>query len=102
MGAQGASAIGLAGNEAGRLITAAVIGFTVSELTGGKFANGAASASFAAALSTDWDGKATVGDTAKSDVEENRKALQSELDQLAESGIVSRSHFFVTADDAAK
>ncbi len=45
LGAQGASAIGLAGSDVGKFISAAVIGGTISELTGGKFANGAASAS---------------------------------------------------------
>ncbi len=46
LGAQGASAIGLAGSDVGPFISAAVIGGTISELTGGKFANGAASAAF--------------------------------------------------------
>ena len=87
LGAQGASAIGLAGNEAGRLITAAVIGGTVSELTGGKFANGAASAAFAAVVSQVGLSNSTGNETRANEVDdwtvEDEAWLQETMAQTA-------------------
>lgn len=91
-----------------RIIGSAVVGGTLSKITGGKFANGALTAAFAAALRADWgDSKASVGHTVGSGndentIDENRKALQSDLDKLAANGTLSRKHSFNTADDAAK
>ncbi|TVL01868.1 hypothetical protein AYI82_21730 [Shewanella algae] len=95
-------------NAPTQIIVSAVVGGTISKLTGGKFANGAYTAAFAAALRADWgDSKASVGHTVGSvadekTIEENRKALQSDLDKLAANGTLSRKHSFNTADDAAK
>ena len=46
-----------------RIIGSAIVGGTISKLTGGKFANGAATAAFAAALRADWgaDADASAG-----------------------------------------
>ena len=86
-----------------RIIGSAVVGGTLSKITGGKFANGALTAAFAAALRADWKGEtANVGATEQSNTEENRKALQTELDQLAKDGTLSTKHAFDAADDAAK
>lgn len=87
----------------GRVIGSAVVGGTVSKLTGGKFANGAITAAFAAALRADWKGgNAIAGSPTEAEVEANREALQTELDKLAKNGTLSRKHSFDTADDAAK
>jgi hypothetical protein len=87
LGAQGASAIGLAGNEVGRLVAAAVIGGTVSELTGGKFANGAASAAFAAVISQVGLSKSTGNETRANEVDnwttEDEAWLQETMAQTA-------------------
>ncbi|WP_028768305.1 hypothetical protein [Shewanella fidelis] len=87
LGVQGASAIGLAGNEAGRFITAAVIGGTVSEITGGKFANGAASAAFATVVSQVGLSKFGGNDTRTNEVDnwttEDEAWLQETMAQTA-------------------
>ncbi|WP_028768309.1 hypothetical protein [Shewanella fidelis] len=87
LGVQGASAIGLAGNEAGGFITAAVIGGTVSEITGGKFANGAASAAFATVVSQVGLSKFGGNDTRTNEVDnwttEDEAWLQETMAQTA-------------------
>ncbi len=53
-----------------KVVTAALVAGTISKITGGKFANGAASAAFFAAVSTDWGGDKGFGlFTSNSDLE---------------------------------
>ncbi len=95
---------GLTWANAGRTLARVVVGGTLSEVTGGKFANGGATAAFAAVVSATAsadqnDGTVSAGEG--SDTEANRKAFQKELDALRTDGTLSSTRTFESADAAA-
>ena len=89
----------------GRALVSAVTAGTVSEITGGKFANGALTAAFAYTLSSAVH--RVLGSTMVSAgpgdgvVEPDPDAFQAELDKLVKRGILNGERTFSSVDDAA-
>ncbi len=83
------------GNAYMNVVVSAVIGGTVSKLTGGKFANGAQTWAFSAAMAQDWGsrnkdgyntGPVELSDAERDDIDTYLMVLEDELDVLNKSG----------------
>ena len=88
----------------GRALVSAVTAGTVSEITGGKFANAAFSAAFVALVSSAVQRAASARVSAGAAAEASaadREALQAELDSLVKQGVLSRERVFPSEDAAA-
>ncbi len=99
LGAQGVGILGVSGFM-GQTLASVVIGGTASQLSGGKFANGAASAAFAA-LVHNFSSIATSRseqNTNKSD----RIGAENAIAKLKANGRISTAKYFDYPDDAAK
>jgi len=82
---------------AGRIIASVVVGGTISELTGGKFANGATTAAFASLFSEIAQGKqrADSGTTSGTDLspEARQKVFDEALADVQQRGLVGDHEF---------
>jgi len=80
------------GDRALRVASAAALGGAVSEVTGGKFANGAVTGAFSRAFN----------DESIDDLLKRQEAARAEVDAAYESGDLSRENSFASRDEAAK
>jgi len=96
------------GDRALRVAAAAAVGGTVSEVTGGKFANGAVAGAFSRGFGDiARDQSVRVGGGAESEsvldlsVEERQALLRTRLDEMWEAGELRTWHTFASPDAAA-
>lgn len=82
-------------------LVAAVVGGTASDLTGGKFANGAATAAFASIVSSEIETYRENNDHGGSDLRPDRATAEKRIAELEKEGVLSSDMTFGSTDEAA-
>lgn len=84
----------------GRIVGSAMVGGTISKLTGGKFANGALTSAFAALLRADWGDKSNKSVANNKFNQNDKAAFDKDLETLNHK--VTRQQGFGSSDEAAE